>query len=206
MNEAVERRYGNLKELVRATREKVSVHNFRGMYARIACFWSVPPMVADITYMAQIQGHRFVLEPRVEPGTSPEEVEKIRLHYASHANYADYKIADKDGNIDGRPGVRLGQPGVTVLDAFRKEYETWEEKEHPEQLHPTVMLKKGRKKAAKENKTGYSTFKPTIQTRAWGDDLREGMARHEKREIKDDELLRRAFAVYKKCTRQDRED
>ncbi|GHO64444.1 hypothetical protein KSC_033360 [Ktedonobacter sp. SOSP1-52] len=198
VNEAVERRYGDLEELVRATREKVSVHNFRGMYARIACFWYAPPPVADITYMAQIQGHRFVLEPRVEEGTPPEEVEQIRLNYASHANYADYKIADKDGNIDGRQGVRLGQPGVTVLDEFRKEYETWVESTHPEQIHPTSVLKKGRKKAAKENKTGYSTFKPTIQTRAWGDDLREEIARQVKREVKDDELLRRAFAAYEK--------
>lgn len=36
---AVERRYGDLEELVRATREKVSVHNIPRMYTRIACFW-----------------------------------------------------------------------------------------------------------------------------------------------------------------------
>ncbi|GHO82727.1 hypothetical protein KSZ_07330 [Dictyobacter formicarum] len=197
VNEAAARSYGDLEELVRATREKVSVHNFRGMYARIATFWYGPPSVADITYMAQIQGHRFVLEPRVEAGTSAEEVEQIRHHYASHANYADYKIADKDGNIDGRQGVRLGQPGVTVLAVFCREYEQWREKTHPEQEQPVAAPKqRARKKAAKENKTGYSTFKPTIQTRAWGDDLREGMRRELGHEIKDDELLRRVFAVY----------
>ena len=197
VNEAVDRHYGDLEELIRTTREKVSVHNFRGMYARIATFWYAPPAVADITYMAQIQGHRFVLEPRVEAGTSVEEVEQIRHHYASHANYADYKIADTDGNIDGRQGVRLGQPGVTVLDVFRREHESWREKMHAEQEQPVAAPKKrGRKKAATENKTGYSTFKPTIQTRAWGDDLREGMRRQLGHEIKDDELLRRVFAVY----------
>lgn len=197
VNEAVDRHYGDLEELIRATREKVSVHNFRGMYARIACFWYAPPAVADITYMAQIQGHRFVLEPRVESGTAPEEVEQIRHHYASHANYADYKIADKDGNIDGRQGVRLGQPGVTVLDVFRREYEAWVTKTHPEQESPSEAPKKrARKKASTENKTGYSVFRPTIQTRAWGDDLREGMRRELGHEIKDDELLRRIFAVY----------
>ncbi|GHO87180.1 protelomerase family protein [Dictyobacter formicarum] len=194
VNEAAARSYGDLEELVRATREKVSVHNFRGMYARIATFWYAPPPVADITYMAQIQGHRFVLEPRVEAGTSAEEVEQIRHHYASHANYADYKIADTDGNIDGRQGVQLGQPGVTVLDVFRSEYEAWREKMHAEP--PVVAPTKGRQKAATENKTGYSVFRPTIQTRAWGDDLREGMRRQLGHEIKDDELLRRVFAVY----------
>ena len=194
VNEAVERHYGDLEELIRATREKVSVHNFRGMYARIATFWYAPPAVADITYMAQIQGHRFVLEPRVEAGTSAQEVEQIRHHYASHANYADYKIADTDGNIDGRQGVRLGQPGVTVLEVFRREYEAWREKTHAQP--PVVAPTKGRRKATTENKTGYSVFRPTIQTRAWGDDLREGMRRELGHEIKDDELLRRVFAAY----------
>lgn len=201
VNEAVARHYGDLEELVRATREKVSVHNFRGMYARIACFWYAPPTVADIDYMAQIQGHRFVLEPRVEPGTPPEAVEKIRNHYASHANYADYKIADADGNIDGRQGVRLGQPGVTVLDVYRKEYEAWLERTHQEPTTAKPARRKGKKKAAETNKTGYSTFKPTVQTRAWGDDLREGMARRLGREVKDDELLRRAFVAYEQQER-----
>jgi hypothetical protein len=200
VNEAVERSYGDLEELVRAPRERVSVHNFRGMYARIATFWYAPPSVADMTYMAQIQGHRFVLEPRVEPEALPQEVEQIRHHYSSHANYADYKIADNDGNSDGRQGVRLGLPGVTVLDVFRREYEIWLEKTHPEQVVESVQhvvtKKRGRKKATGENKTGYSTFKPTIQTRAWGDDLREGMQRAVGHEVKDDELLRRAFAAY----------
>ncbi|GHO88615.1 protelomerase family protein [Dictyobacter formicarum] len=52
VNEAVERHYGDRAELIRTTREKVSVHNFRGLYARIATFWYAPPPVADITYMA----------------------------------------------------------------------------------------------------------------------------------------------------------
>jgi hypothetical protein len=191
VNEAVERVYGDWG-LIRATREKVSVHNFRGMYARIATFWYAPPPVADINYMAQIQGHRFVLEPRVEPGTPPEEVEKTRLNYASNANYADYKIADKDGNIDGRQGVRLGMPGVNVLDVFLKEYETWAQT-HVDQIQ-IVTKRKGRRKLF-GNKTGYSTYKPTVNTREWGDDLRERMQRALGREVKDDELLRRAFAA-----------
>jgi Telomere resolvase len=200
VNEAVARSYGDLEELIRATREKVSVHNFRGMYARIACFWYAPPSVADITYMAEIQGHRFIVEPRVEADTSPEEVEQIRHHYASHANYADYKIADTDGNIDGRQGVRLEQPGVTVLEKFRTEYEAWRAKVRPELESPVVVVRKGRKKAPREHKSRYSSFKPTIDTRAWGDDLREGMQRRLRREVKDDELLRRTFAAYERQT------
>jgi hypothetical protein len=196
VNEAVARSYGDLEELIRATREKVSVHHFRGMYARIACFWYAPPSVADITYMAEIQGHRFIVEPRVEPGTSSAAVEQMRHHYASHANDADYKIADKDGNIDGRQGVRLTQPGVTVLEKFQQEYEAWMAKVRPEPVPSVVGVRKGRKKAVKEHKSRYSSFKPTIDTRAWGDDLREGMQRRLGRAVKDDELLLRTFAAY----------
>ncbi|WP_338246587.1 hypothetical protein [Dictyobacter halimunensis] len=61
--------------------------------------------------MAQIQGHRFGWSHAWSQAPR-RRMEQIRHHYASHANYADYKIADKDGNIDGRQGVRLGQPGV----------------------------------------------------------------------------------------------
>ncbi|GHO58365.1 hypothetical protein [Ktedonobacter robiniae] len=67
-----------------------------------------------------------------------QTMEKIRLNYASHANYADYKIADKDGNIDGRQGVRLGQPGVRVLDVFRHEYEQWVEKRIQTRFSPRL--------------------------------------------------------------------
>ena len=48
VNEAVGWCQGDLEELVRATREKVSVHNFPGMYARIATFWYALPSVADL--------------------------------------------------------------------------------------------------------------------------------------------------------------
>ncbi|GHO78047.1 hypothetical protein KSD_58180 [Ktedonobacter sp. SOSP1-85] len=63
------------------------------------------------------------------------------------------------------------------------------EKAHPDQIQPTSVLKKGERKRPKRTKRVFD-FKPTIQTRAWGDDLREEIARHVKREVKDDELLR----------------
>lgn len=132
-----------------------------------------------------------MVEPRVGSRTVAEEVEQIWRTSASHA------MGERDDTCDGRQGVRLGRPGVSVLDVFRKEYETWIQKTHPEQMHlVAASSKRGRKPETKEKTAGYSIFKPSVQTRAWGDDLREGMRRRLHREIEDDELLRRAFAVY----------
>ena len=85
-------------------------HLFRSVYPRIACFWYCPPTIADMHFMATIHGHTnfFALES-----------EEARQSYASQAHYADYKIADYSGNIDGRQGVKLGAVGVELLDVFK---------------------------------------------------------------------------------------
>src|SRR5258708_25900718 len=48
-------------------------------------------------------------------GGSEEELR----NYATSAHYFDYKIADRQGNIDGRQGVRLGAAGVELLEVFK---------------------------------------------------------------------------------------
>jgi hypothetical protein len=84
-------------------------HLFRSVYPRIAVFWYCPPSIADIHYMATVQGH----------SQAGEETEEQLRSYASGAHYFDYKIADKDGNIDGRQGVKLGMRGVELLEVFK---------------------------------------------------------------------------------------
>jgi hypothetical protein len=190
VNDAVERIYGE-SIAARNDRERITAHTLRAVYASIAVLWYAPDHVSVVNYKAQIQGHRFILEPQVEPGTSPEEVERVRLNYASHANYADYQIADAEGKLDGRQGIKLGLPGVTVLDVFKKDM--------PEPVVRPVVAKskRRRKKEQSENKTGFSSYRPTVQTRAWGDDLREEMQQQVGgRIIKDDEFLRRVFVGY----------
>ncbi|GCE50909.1 telomere resolvase [Thermosporothrix hazakensis] len=186
VNEAVDQHYGDLIP-VRVTREKLTVHALRAVYAQIATFWYAPPTVASITYMAQIQGHRFVLEPEAElEGEPAGEVEQVRRNYASHAHYADYKIADRNGNIDGRQGVKLDQPGVTVLDVFRKEAGIEE---------PQKPSRRKRKKAS-ENKTGYSSLKPRVATRDWVDEIRTELQNRLGHEVSDDEVLRHLLVAY----------
>jgi hypothetical protein len=179
------------------------VHNLRSLYGSIAVLWYCPDGVSEVNYKAYIQGHRFVLSPDVEAGTPEDEVEQVRLHYGSHANYDDYKIATADGKLDGRHGIKLGHPGVTVLDFFKKDV--------PEVLEPATpgsMSSSGnggrrsrsgsgsRSKKASENKTGFSTMKPTVQTKLWVVDEQTALGQRLHREVKDDEFIRRMLVAY----------
>jgi telomere resolvase len=107
---------------VRVTRERLTVHVLRAVYARIATYWYAPPEVADMTFMAHIQGHRYILEPQVEPGETVADLKNKQLHYAANAHYFDYKIgrktAEGDWQVVGDQGIHLGLPDVTRLSAF----------------------------------------------------------------------------------------
>lgn len=130
---------------VRAGKDDLFTSLFRTVYARIAVFYYAPPNVADITFMATIQGHYWQLE-----------AEGQKKHdYTATLHYYDYQIADNEGNIDGRQAVRLGQPGVTVLQAFQKR----------ETTDDTVLRKEGLTMRV-SNKTGFSTLRPKSQTKA----------------------------------------
>jgi hypothetical protein len=189
INDRLQEIYGEWIE-GREDRDRLVLHNLRHVYASIAVLWYAPDRVSLVNYKAEIQGHRHILNPQVPAGTSAEEVEQIQLNYASHANYADYALADADGKLDGRQGIKLGQPGVTVIDAFKDLA--------PEPVaRRSVKGRRKRQKAEAENATRYSNYHPTVQTRAWGDDLREEMQeRLGGRIIKDDEFLRRVFVGY----------
>jgi len=102
----------HFQELIPARHGKDDLygHLFRSVYPRIACFWYAPPTIADMHFMATIQGHTDFFEL---------ETEEARQSYGSQAHYADYKIADLTGNIDGRQGVKLGMKGVELLEAFK---------------------------------------------------------------------------------------
>ncbi|BDM79703.1 telomere resolvase [Acaryochloris marina] len=94
----------------RAGRGNLYTHLFRTIYARIATHWYAPPTVADVEYMAAIQGH-FLIQN--------EQDTTLRRSLASTRHYNDYKIGDGEGNIDGRQGIRLRDPGVQVLQVFQ---------------------------------------------------------------------------------------
>ena len=96
-------------------RDNLFTHLFRSVYAAIATLWYAPPTVDASEYKAAIQGHYAVLDTT---DTS------LRRSLAASRHYNDYKIADSQGNIDGRQGIKLGYGGVAVIDVFNPELRT----------------------------------------------------------------------------------
>lgn len=105
---ACDRNFCDLVPL-RSGRDNLYTHLFRTIYARIATHWYAPPNVADIEFMAAIQGHYQVLD---------EQNPELKRSLVSSRHYNDYKIGDGKGNIDGRQGIKLSAPGVSVLEIF----------------------------------------------------------------------------------------
>lgn len=95
----------------RSDRENLYTHIFRACYATIAAYWFCPPYVPEHNFKAEIQGH-FTLT---------KDGKKLP-NFSTRANYDDYAIGTKDGNRDGRLGIKLGiLPGLEIIKAFQKE-------------------------------------------------------------------------------------
>ncbi|MEL4897275.1 protelomerase family protein, partial [Crocosphaera sp. Alani8] len=107
----------HFKELVptRDGEDNLYTHLFRAVYATIATHWYCPPNVPELEFRAYIQGHFKILDEN-----NPE----LRRNLATSRHYFDYKIADGQGNIDGRLGIKLPLPDVTVVQAFESYYQT----------------------------------------------------------------------------------
>jgi hypothetical protein len=86
------------------------MHLFRAIYATLAVYYYCPPRVNGILFKAEIQGHRMI--------ATTTDQETLRSYTASR-HYDDYAIADPSGNVDGRRGLRLGEPGVQVLEVLQ---------------------------------------------------------------------------------------
>jgi hypothetical protein len=163
-NTEVERRYGptvratthrHFQHLIRIRANDVSVytHTCRAVYGRIATYYFAPPTVNALVYLATIQGHYWLLRA---------DSEEQRRNYLSTLHYDDYKIGDGHGNIDGRQGIRLGEPGVKVLGVFEEAVEAQQQKQEREQMAkqpPEQTLP-----VVKASKTGYSMLKPKQAT------------------------------------------
>lgn len=86
--------------------ERLYTHLFRAVYAEIATYYYKPDWVPDHRFKAEIQGH-FKLT---------DGGQKIP-NYSARQNYDDYLIRDR---TSGQPGVKLGMPGVEILEVFQK--------------------------------------------------------------------------------------
>jgi hypothetical protein len=94
---------------LRSSKEFVTTHLNRCIYGRLCVFYFAPSHVPDITYMATIYGHYW----------SDGEAEDVQRNYQSTLHYYDYVIGDGHGQVDRRQGIRLGEPGVEILEIFR---------------------------------------------------------------------------------------
>lgn len=177
---------------VRVTRERLTIHVLRAVYARIATYWYAPPEIADITFMAQIQGHRYILEPQVEPGETVGDVKNKQLNYAANANYFDYKIgrktAEGEWQVVGDQGIHLGLPGVTRLSAFPGA-----------ESSVSVQEKRGKQKGKvkKESTSDWAPVTVRRPTREWFRELSgstKGSAARQSE--KDDLFLRQLLTQY----------
>jgi hypothetical protein len=122
VNEAADRRLALLVP-ARTGREGLFAHLFRSVYPAMAFFWFAPKWVQEIHYRAHILGHWYIVTPQVQAGDSEADVEQRRYNYATEAHYFDYKIGDGQGGIDGRQGIKLGEPGVDILAVFQRKPE-----------------------------------------------------------------------------------
>jgi hypothetical protein len=85
-------------------------HLFRAVYGCIAIFYYCPDWVHELTYLNTILGHYWVDENGVE-----------QRDYAATLHYDDYRVSDEAVfKYKGkRRGVRLGDPGVEILEVFK---------------------------------------------------------------------------------------
>ncbi len=126
-------------------------HLFRSVYGRIACHYYARPETSDLKYMATIYGHYWIVNAEG----------KKQQNYASTEHYMDYVIGDGHGNIDGRQGIKLSEPGVVVLEVFKPKpvVPTQKKEEKEVSLLPTV------------EKKGHSALRPDLPLRARIDDV-----------------------------------
>jgi outer membrane biosynthesis protein TonB len=107
--EAANRHFADLVP-PRIGEDDLYMHLFRSIYATLAVYYYCPPRVNGILFKAEIQGHRMI--------ASTTDQETLRSYTASR-HYDDYAIADPNGNVDGRRGLRLGEPGVQILQVLQ---------------------------------------------------------------------------------------
>ena len=177
---------------IRPTRDQLHFHVLRTVFARIATYWYAPPEVADIAFMAQIQGHSHILKPQKEKGETDEDVKQKQLNYAANANYFDYKIGRRlpDGTLQvvGDQGIKLGRPGVVRLAAFPAAAVAAE-------VPGETKSKRNGKGKKRESTSDWAPLTVRRHSREWYRELSGGVKGPRQSE-KDDAFLRTLVTTY----------
>ena len=122
---------------------------FLGVYPCLAVYYYCPASVEELTYMATIQGHERVL-------TAATSEERRQLERAGH--YHDYRV------VDARKGIRLGFPGVEVLEVFQGVSSTSDEEQTNEARLPEEdVLSEAGRNGSKDEVPQQSLFIETTE-------------------------------------------
>lgn len=129
-------------------------HLFRAVYGCIAVFFYAPSRIVETVYLNRIYGHYWITEA----------TGKLQADYNATMHYQDYAIGDAAILAYGgkRQGVKLGEPGVTELEIFQ------EKKPEVQQSRKAQLVERP---VRKPSKTGFSSAKPSEETRATLDDI-----------------------------------
>jgi hypothetical protein len=84
--------------------------------------------------------------------------------YSASRHYNDYYVAGSNGNVDGRQGVRLGEPGVQLLEVFKTPAPS-QTPTAPAQPMPAPAAAKPVKKAAPPPKSKPAKAQPKQKSR-----------------------------------------
>ena len=158
VSEVCNKEFSSLVEK-RKDKDNLYTHLFRAVYSTIASHWFCPPKVPVIEYRAAIQGHYQILD---------EANPQLRRAIAADRNYFDYQIGDGRGNIDGRLGIKLEEPGVEVIEEFAHAYSPPPKKLSPsppqEEVSKLIVTSQPRKtppeKAPKEAQAPVTAITP----------------------------------------------
>lgn len=150
---AADRHFSPLVPYRTGREDALFVHLFRSCYGALAVWLFAPPSVNALVYKATIYGHYWVLRAKTE---------EQRQNYLSTLHYDDYKVGNGQGNIDGRQGIRLGDPGVRVLKRFQKAVEAQAQKEERSRKRRKAHVEEAQ--TVKATKTGYSMLRPKQAT------------------------------------------
>lgn len=192
VREAADRHFHDLVPVRDEERDALYTHLLRSVYATIAVYWYAPEQVKAIAYIAEIQGHRLVTTPERHPGAGEEEVEQQQRNYASALHYFDYVVVASDGTIDRRQGLKLGEPGVEVLEIFQPKEKGVRKEPKPEGR--PLKKKKGKRKEG----AAFSLIRLAIPTRDRFDDLSERMVPYPQDQ---DEVVRNLMDAYEAATK-----
>jgi hypothetical protein len=145
--------------------------------------------------MAQIQGHRYILQPEVKAGETEKQIKDKQLNYAANANYFDYKIGRKlaDGSYQpvGDQGIKLGLPGVTRLKAFPAAPASVPSDALPE----TTRRRKGKpgKEQKPESASEWAPLTVRRHSREWYREMSQGLKGSGARQAERDDAFLRAL-------------